>query len=232
MKKILFTVFITLNIFFSSGQSFKLTIPTKIEVFDVYAAMDLAQKTVEIDNKFAITDSIIEKKWQLQHPLFCIFELNLGNDYRPRFSSYLGFAESKDTFLVTKYFNQSLLMPEGVSYEWSYLQNNIYKLVVHKKNNKKLIFNNSDIKTFIVEKTGKESDFEIGNFDYFDSDYLIRIKLNKESIVKIKKEMGEILYIKVSILDRIFFLSIPFKKLKSEILIKDSIYKDFIDSVK
>ena len=232
MKKIFITFFIILNVFLSSGQSYKLTIPIKIEVFDVYTAMDLAQKTVEIDNKFAITDSIIEKKWQLQHPLFCIFQLNLDNENKPRTSSYLGLAESKDTFLVTKYFNQSLLMPEGVSYEWSYLQNNIYKLVVHKKNNKKLIFNNSDIKTFIVEKTGKESDFEIGNFDYFDSDYLIRIKLNKESIVKIKKEMGEILLIKISISDRLFILSLPFNKLKNEILIKDSIYKDFIDSLK
>lgn len=178
-----------------------------------------------------LEDSLQKYDWR-KHPLLSILQLNLDKNFKIMHSSYLGIAESKDTFLITKYFNQSLLMPEGVTYEWSYLQNNIYKLVVYKKNSKKLIFSNSDIKTFIVEKTGKESDFEIGNFDYFDSDYLIRIKLNKESIAKIKKEMGEVLYIKISLSDRLFILSLPFDKVKNEILIKDSIYNDFIETLK
>jgi hypothetical protein len=232
MKKFLFTVFITLNIFFSFGQSYKLTIPIKIEVYDTYTVRELAQKTIDIDKKMAILEDSMQKYDWRKHPLLSILQLNLDNENRPSHSSYIGLSESHDTSKVSNYFNQSLLMPEGVSYEWSYLQKNIYKLVVHKKNNKRLLFSNSDIKTFIVEKTGKTSDVEIGNFDYFDSDYLIRIKLNKESIEKIKKEMGEILYIKISLSDRLFILSLPFEKLKKEVLIKDSIYKDFINSLK
>ena len=232
MKKIFITFFIILNVFLSSGQSYKLTIPIKIEVFDIYTARELTQKILDIDKQMAILEDSLQKYDWRKHPLLSILQLNLDKDFKIMNSSYLGIAESKDTFLITKYFNQSLLMPEGVTYEWSYLQNNIYKLVVYKKNSKKLIFSNSDIKTFIVEKTGKESDFEIGNFDYFDSDYLIRIKLNKESIAKIKKEMGEVLYIKISLSDRLFILSLPFDKVKNEILIKDSIYKDFIETLK
>jgi hypothetical protein len=235
MKKILFTILITLNIFFLYGQSYKLNIPIKIEVYDTYTAKDLAQITVDIDKKFAnFEDSLQKNNWQLNHPLFCIFQLNLDNKNFPRLSPYLGYSESSDTSKVLDYLSNSMLMPKGVKYEWIPCSEKIFSLVVHRENETKAKFDNIDIKTIEFEKNNKpnEDDYNINCYHDDNSEYLIKIKLQKQSISKILKSKGDLLNVRVRILSRVFNLALPFDKVEDEILIKDNISSAYIDVLK
>ena len=238
MKYLNLTIVILIfNFFISFGQNQSIvdSKSLKIEVRDTYTLKELAQKMVDIDRVISIMNDSPENPKEKSHPLFSILQLNLDNQNIPRPSAYLGLVNLSDTSLTIKYFHQSLLMPEGISYEWRHLTDNIFELIIHKNNEKVVVFDISDIKHISIEKNNPLSIDKDENYslNFKDSENTIIIKFKKNALAKIKelKRNGEVL-IKFSMFKRTFVLSMPFNKIKNGIYIKDNISNFYAEELR
>ncbi|MFZ4401521.1 MAG: hypothetical protein ACOYO1_15925 [Bacteroidales bacterium] len=223
---ILFILIFNFIIAFGQNKSIGDGKSLKIEVIDTYTFKELAQKIVDIDRVISINYDSPENPKEKSHPLFSIFQLNLDNQNIPRPSAYLGFVNLSDTSLTIKYFYQSLLMPEGISYEWRQYTDTVFELIIHKNNEKKVVLNMSDIKSIIIDKNiysdiDKDESYR---FNFTDSENTIIIYLKKDAVAKIKElKQPEDVLIRFTICKRTFVLSLPINKIENGIYIKDNI---------
>jgi hypothetical protein len=203
----------------------------KIEINDAYTCLDLTHRFIDLNNSLSALNDSLMKLNKMSNPLLRILILNFDDQFMIKSSVYQGFVLTSDTLKLIQLLNQNSFISEGFTYEWKQLKDSILGLIIHKKNERKIEINISEIKYIKIIKNNEllKVDYE----NYKDSENIILIELNDNVLNKIKalNQKGD-LYIRINLCNRTFILSMLYEKIKKGIYIMDNISDSFANELR